>query len=107
MHAMTSSWLIVKWVGISITAAYLTLLVVVVMRFRRDLSRLRGGLILPSVLGVFISVSVPSIFEDVTITRICFAVACVIYIGGIVILLRGLIQENHQSLLKVGLKADG
>jgi hypothetical protein len=106
MHAMTSSWLIVKWVGISITAAYLTLLLVVVMRFRRDLSRLRGGLILPSV-GVFISVSVLSIFEDVTITRICFAVACVIYIGGIVILLRGLIQENHQSLLKVGLKADG
>ncbi|MGA8154119.1 MAG: hypothetical protein WB952_24430 [Terriglobales bacterium] len=101
MHAMTGSWLIVKWMGISIAAVYLMLLLVVYMRFRRDLSRLRSGLILPAVLGVFISVSVPSIFEDVVITRVCFVVACAIYIGGIVILLRGLIQENHQSLLKV------
>jgi hypothetical protein len=101
MHAMTGPWLIMKWVGISIDAAYLMLLVVVVMRFRRDLSRLKGGLIWPAVLGVFISVSVSSIFEDVTIARICFVVACVIYSGGIVTLLRGLIQENHQSLLRV------
>jgi len=102
MHAMTGSWLIVKWVGISITAGYLVLLLVVVMRFRRDLSRLRGGLILPAVLGVFISVSVPSIFEDVMIARICFVATCVLYIGGIVTLMRGLIQEDHRSLLKVG-----
>jgi hypothetical protein len=102
MHAMTGSWLIVKWVGISIQVGYLMLLLVVFVRFRRDLSRLRGGLILPAVLGVFISAGVPSIFEDVVITRICFVVACVLYIGGIVTLMRGLIQENHQSLLKVG-----
>jgi hypothetical protein len=102
MHAMTGSWLIVKWLGISIEAAYLMLVLVIFMRCRRDLSRLRGGLILPAVLGVFVSVSVPSISEDVTTTRICFLVACVIYIGGIVILLRGLIQEDHRSLLKVG-----
>jgi hypothetical protein len=102
MHAMTGSWLIMKWVGISTAAAYLMLLIVVVMRFRRDLSRLRSRLILPAVFGVFISVSVPSIFEQVMITRICFVVACVMYIYGIATLLRGLVQEDHQSLLKVG-----
>jgi len=90
----------VKWVGIAIAAAYLLTLVVAVIRFRRDLSRLRGGSILPAVLGVFISVSVPSIFEDVAVTRICFVAATTIYIGGIAILLRGLIQKNHEGLLK-------
>ncbi len=102
MNAMTGSWLMVKWVGILIAVAYLVLLSLVFVRFRRDLSRLRRGLILPAVLGVFISVSVPSIFEDVVITRICFIVTHVIYISGITILLRGLVQKNHQSLLKVG-----
>jgi hypothetical protein len=100
MHAMTGPWLMVKWLGISIAAAYMLALVVVVIRFRRDLSRLRGGLILPAVLGVFISVSVPAIFEDVTVTRICFIAATTIYFGGIAILLRGLVQKNHEGLLK-------
>ncbi len=100
MNAMTGSWMIVKWVGISITAAYLLLMVLVAIRFRRDLSRLRHGLILPAVFGVFISVSVPSIFEDVMVARICFIAAVVIYIAGIGILLRGLVQKNHQGLLR-------
>jgi hypothetical protein len=100
MHAMTGPWLMVKWVGISINAAYVLILLVVVRRFSRELSRLRGGLILPVVLGVFISVTVPSIFEDVVVTRICFIAAAFIYIGGIAILLRGLVQKNHESLLK-------
>ena len=90
----------VKWLGISIAAAYLLALVVVFIRFRRDLSRLRRGLIWPAVLGVFISASVPSIFEDVTVTRICFIAATIFYIGGIAILLRGLVQKNHEGLLK-------
>ena len=92
--------MIVKWVGISIAAVYLLLMVLVATRFRRDLSRLRHGLILPAVLGVFISVSVPSIFEDVMVARICFIAAVGIYIAGIGILLRGLVQKNHQGLLK-------
>jgi hypothetical protein len=100
MNAMTGSWLIVKWVGISITAAYLLLMVLVCIRFRRDLSRLRHGLILPAALGVFISVSVPSIFGDVIVARTCFIAAVVIYIGGIGILLKGLVQKNHQGLLR-------
>ena len=100
MHATMVSWLIVKWVGISIAAAYLVLLVIVLLRFRRELSRLRGWLILPAVLGVFISEGVPLVFEDVMITRICFIAAGFIYIGGIATLLRGLAQRNHKSLLK-------
>jgi hypothetical protein len=52
MQAMTGPWLMVKWVGISIDAAYLLTLLVVFGRFRRDLSRLRGGLILPVVVGI-------------------------------------------------------
>jgi hypothetical protein len=100
MHAMTGSWLVVKWAGVAIAAAYLLLLLVVTVRFRRDLSRLRGGLILPAVLGVFISLSVPSIFEDVTVTRICFMAATSIYTAGIAILVKGLIEKSHRSLLK-------
>ena len=100
MNATTGLWLIVKWAGITITAAYLLLMVLVFMRFRRQLSRLRRGLIWPALLGVFISSSVPSIFEDVTVTRICFIAAVVIYIGGIGILLRGLVQKNHEGLLR-------
>jgi hypothetical protein len=100
MHAMTGSWLTMKWVGISIEVTYLILLVVVLRRFRHDLSRLKGGLIWPPVLGVFISVSLPSIFENVMVSRVCFVAAVVIYIGGIGFLLRGLVQKNHQGLLR-------
>ena len=100
MHAMTGPWLMVKWAGVSIDAAYVVTLLVVFRRFSRDLSRLRGGLILPAVLGAFISITVPSIFENVVVTRICFIAATIIYIGGIAILLRGLVQKNHESLLK-------
>ena len=99
---MTGSWLIVKWVGIAIAAAYLLLFLVVLIWLRRDLSRFRGGLILPMMLGTFISVSVPGIFEDVTVTRICFITALVVYIGGILVLVRGLVQKDHKSLLKEG-----
>ena len=87
----------VKWVGVSIDAAYLLTLLVVLSRFSRDLSRLRGGLILPAVLGVFISVTVPSIFEAVVVTRICFIAATIIYLGGTAILLRGLVQKNQRE----------
>ena len=100
VHAMTGPWLMVKWIGLAIAATYLVLLVVVFVRFRRDLSRLRRWLIWPTVLGVFISVSVPGIFEDVMFTRICFIAGSIIYVGGIAFLLRGLAEKNHQTLLK-------
>jgi hypothetical protein len=103
MHALTGPWLMVKWVGVSIAYAYLVLLLTVFIRFRRDLTRLRRWLIWPAVLGVFISSSVPYIFQDVTVTRVCFVAASVVYVGGIGILLTGLAQKNHQALLK----ADG
>ena len=106
MHAMTGSWLIVKWIGISVAVAYLVLLVVVYVRFRDDLSRLRRWLILPGVLGVFVLDTVPSVFEDVTVTRICFIAASVIFAGGAAVLLRGLYQEDHKALFKEGRAGD-
>ena len=103
MHAMTGSWLLVKWAGITVAAIYIALFLVVLVRFRRDLSRLRGGLIMPAIIAVFVSSSVPSVFESVAIARICFVISCLVYVCGIGILTRGLIQKNHESLLK----ADG
>jgi hypothetical protein len=100
MHAMTGPWLIVKWVGISVSAAYLVLLLVVFVRFRHNWARLRRWLIWPALCGVFISVSFPSIFEDVTVARVCFVVASLVYVGGSAVLLRGLVQKDHQMLLK-------
>ena len=100
MHAMTGPWMTVKWLGISIAAIYLVLLLIVIVRFRRDMSRLHHGF-WPAVLGPFVSVSIPSIFEDVTVARFCFVVTTAIYVGGIAILLRSLAQTNHQGLWKV------
>jgi hypothetical protein len=94
MHAMTGSWLTVKWVGVAITAIYLVLLLVVLVRFRRDLSRLRHGLIWPAVFGTLISVSIPSVFENAAVTRMCFIASSVLYLIGIAILLRGLAQQG-------------
>jgi len=100
MHAITGSWLLVKWMGIAVSAAYLALISFVLIRFYRDISRLRAGLILPIILGNFVWISLPSIFENVVFTRVCFVVAHLVFIGGIIVLVRGLVQENHQSLLK-------
>jgi hypothetical protein len=100
MHAMTGSWLAVKWVGVAITAIYLVLSLVVLVRFRRNLSRLRNGLTWPAVLGVFISVSIPSVFENIAVTRVCFIASSLLYLVGIAILLRGLAQKDHQGLMK-------
>ena len=98
---MTGSWLIVKWLGITVLAFYLVLIVVVLWRFRAKSSRLRSESYLPMILGNFVSLTVPSIFEDVAVTRVCFIVAYAIYICGIVILVRGLMQPERL------LKAEG
>jgi hypothetical protein len=100
MHAMTGSWLLAKWIGLVVIAVYATLTLFVLIRFRRDFSRLRPGLILPIIVGNFVSISLPMIFENVVFTRVCFVFAQLIFIGGIVVLVRGLVQENHRSLLK-------
>jgi len=100
MRAMTGSWLVVKWAGISVAATYIVLFLVVFVRFRRDLSRLRGSLIMPALLAVSISASVPSVFETVMMARVCFVAASVLYAGGIAVLVRGLVQRDHRSLLR-------
>jgi hypothetical protein len=100
MHAMTGSWLIVKWAGVLILTVYSGLILFVLIRFRNDWQRLRAGLGLPIVFGNFIGLSLPWIFEDVVFTRVCRVVAILFYLVGIAILLRGLIEQNHQSLLK-------
>jgi hypothetical protein len=99
---MTGSWLIVKWVGIAILAFYLVLILVAIWRFRARSSRLGSELYLPMILGNFVSLSVPSIFENVAVARVCFIVAHAIYMGGILILVRGLAQKG-----KVLLKTEG
>ncbi len=96
---MTGSWLIVKWVGITVLALYLVLILVTIWRFRDKLSRLGSELYLPMILGNFVSLTVPSVFENVAVTRVCFIIAHAIYGGGIVILVRGLAQ-NDEVLLK-------
>ena len=98
---MTGTWLIVKWAGITVLAFYLVLIVVVLWRFRGTWSRLRSALFVPIIVGSFVALSVPSIFENMAVTRTCFVAADGIYIGGIVILLMGL---AHPERL---LKADG
>jgi hypothetical protein len=95
---MTGSWLILKWVGVAVLALYLVLILVAVWRYRAQLSRLRSELYLPMILGNFVSLSVPSVFESVAVTRVCFIVAHLIYAGGIVILLRGLAQKDEVLL---------
>jgi len=97
---MTGSWLIVKWVGMTILALYLVLILVATWRLRGKLSRLRSEIYLPMILGNFISLSVPSIFENVAVARVCFVVSHAIYIFGIAILVRGLAQQGQEWLLK-------
>ena len=99
---MTGPWLIVKWIGIAVLMLYLVLMLVAIWRFRVKLSRMRIGFYMPMILGNFVSLSVPSIFENVIVTRSCFVVAHVIYIVGIVILVGGLVRKDQESLLKAG-----
>jgi hypothetical protein len=97
---MTGSWLIVKWVGAGILASYSALLLVVFCWFRAELSRLRSVIYLPQVLGNCVAFSVPWIFENLIFARACFVIAQVIYVSGIVLLVRGLLQADHGSLLR-------
>jgi hypothetical protein len=94
---VTGSWLIVKWAGIAVLAFYLALLLISLGFFRGKFPRaafVRS--FAPVVLGNFVSLSVPSLFESVAVKRLCFVVGHVIYICGIAILLRVLVQESKK-----------
>ncbi len=98
---MTGSWLIVKWAGIGILVLYLVLILMAIWRFRAKLSRLRSEVYWPMILGNFISLSAPTILENVAVTRMCFVVGHAIFVVGIVILLRGFVTDEGL------LRADG
>ena len=104
--AMNGSWFIVKWIGFTVTIAYLVLIVVVFLRFRGRLSQLRPGPILPVVVGNFVGMTVPDIFENVLVSRACFVAASVIYLYGLVTLARGLGQEGQRGGFKEGAAED-
>ena len=100
---MTGSWLIVKWVGLAVLALYLVLLLIVLWRVRGKLAELRGGLFLwPILVGNFVGISVPWLYENVAFKRGCFVVASAIYACGIGILVRGLLQPGQKGLFKKG-----
>ncbi len=95
---MTGPWLIVKSVGIAILLLYLVLVVVATWRFRGKLSRLRFGLFAPLVVGNFVGLSIPWIFEEVVLTRICFVAAHVVYLYGLAILVKAMAHQDEVLL---------
>ncbi|MGA2426301.1 MAG: hypothetical protein ABSG07_20040 [Terriglobales bacterium] len=99
---MTGSWLIVKWLGITVLSVYLVLMLVVFRRFRSKLAELRGGLIWPIVVGNFIGICLPLLYENVAFKRACFVVASAVYACGIALLVRGLRQPGNTGFLKKG-----
>jgi hypothetical protein len=82
--------------GITVLGLYLVLILVAIWRFRAKALRLRSGLYLPVIIGNFVGLSLPSIFESVAVTRVCFVVAHAIYLGGVVILVKGLAQKDQE-----------
>jgi hypothetical protein len=97
---MTGSWLIVKWAGMAVLAFYVVLLLVAVWRFRGMLSRVPIKVVVPIVFGNFVGLSLPSIFESVTVRRVCFVVAHIIYVYGIAILTKQMARKNQEDLLR-------
>ncbi len=86
--------LIVKWVGIGTLLLYLASLVVAIWQFRGKLSRLRFGLFAPLVVGNFVGLSLPWIFEEAVVTRICFVVAHVAYLYCLAILVKAMVHQD-------------
>jgi len=102
MHpGMTGSWLIVKWAVMAVFAAYALLVVVTNRRLYGSFWRIRFGY-MPVVLGNFVTLSVPGIFENAIATRLCFIVAGIVYILGIVTVFRKLSGQAQGSLLRTG-----
>jgi hypothetical protein len=99
---MTGPWLIVKWMGIAVLVSYMALLLLAIWKVRGRFGRLRFGLFVPLVLGEFIGLSLPGIFEKAAVTRMCFVVAHLIYLLGMVILVKAIVRDGG-----TGLRADG
>ena len=91
---MTGSWLIVKGVGIGVQVAYLVVLLAVFWQFRRELARVRFRWVVPVIVGNFVALSVPWIFQNVVISRACFIVAVAIYLAGIAVVVRDLARHD-------------
>src|SRR6185437_5738727 len=91
---MTGPWLFVKWVGIVVLIGYLALSAVAIWRLRLKKSRLPSNLVWPLIVGNFVAVSLPWIFEDVIFARVCFIVAQVVYLYGLAILIMGWHRRN-------------
>ena len=91
---MTDSWLIVKCAGMGVQASYLVLLLAVVWQFRRELARIRFRWVAPIIVGNFVALSVPWIFESVAVWRACSIVAPAIYLCGMAILVRDLARGD-------------
>jgi hypothetical protein len=101
MRVLTGPWLIVKWTGVGISLTYVALLVVAIRRFGSRLSRMRSALA-PMVLGNLVSFCLPWIFMKAEVTRICIVVAEAIFLYGIAVLARNLVQRDQTGFLKAG-----
>jgi len=91
---MADSWLILKCAGMGVQASYLVLLLAVFWQFRRQLARMRFRWVAPIIVGNFVALSVPWIFESVAVSRACFIVAQAIYLCGMAILVTDLTRGD-------------
>ena len=89
-----------KWLGIALLACFVGLVLLVIKRLHASRRNLLRKLYLPLIAGNFIALVVPWIFMNAWMTRVCFVVAQLIYLGGIVVAVRGLVQANQEPLLR-------
>jgi hypothetical protein len=85
---MTGPWFIVKWTGIAVLLCYLALFVVVVRRRRRESPRVAPSAVMPLIVGNFIALCLPWIFESASFTRVCYIAEQAIYLYGLAILVK-------------------
>jgi hypothetical protein len=77
-----------------ILVSYLMLLLVVFWQLRRELSRLRFRWVAPIVVGNFVALTLPWIFDSAPAQRACFIVAHANYLGGMAVLVRDLARHD-------------
>jgi hypothetical protein len=97
---MTGPWLIVKWAGIGILSFYVVLIVFAIVRFRDRLSRMRSTLFVPIILGNFVWLTLPWLFMEAEVTRICFVAAQAIFVYGVAVLVKNLAQKDQAVPLR-------
>ena len=91
---MTSSWQVVEGIGIGVQVSYLVLLFAALWQSRRNLRRMRFRWVTPIVIGNFVALSVPWVFESVVVSRACFISALIIYLGGMALVARDLARRD-------------